>query len=665
MNKLANESSPYLLQHKNNPVEWFPWGEEAFKKAKEENKLVLVSVGYSACHWCHVMEHECFEDEEVAALMNEHFVNIKVDREERPDVDQVYMEAVQLITQRGGWPLNCFTLPNGQPFYGGTYFPKPGWMDVLNKLVSLYKNDPDKIKDYASNLTDRIQEGVHIYQSKPDQEFTTQLLDDMTNNWKKYFDRYRGGMQRAPKFPLPANYSFLLNQALLSGDEDLKDYVQFTLQKIARGGIYDHIGGGFARYSVDEFWKVPHFEKMLYDNGQLIELYSKAYSIYGDDEFKTVVEETISFCCNELLDPSHGFYCALDADSEGVEGKFYVWTKEELQTILGDNYNWFEELFSINEHGFWEGNYIPLKTGSDEEFAQKHGLTTEELKAKVYAAKQLLLTIRNERIRPGLDNKILLSWNALMISGLATAYKHFGNKEWLTQAEQTTQYLLRKHLSPEGTLYRTFRNGEPIEGFLDDYALFIKALMDLYSVNGNEQLMDQAKQLTDMAIDLFYEPQIKSFYYTSIRNTEVVVRQTEMYDNVIPASNSVMANNLLDLYYIYHNQFYHKIAVGQLQCVSQYLVPNGSNYSNWGVLMQKMVYPHREVVISGKGAMEAAEELSKDFRPNTLLLASTMNSGLPVFNGRQENEECTIFVCENQSCKLPVQQLEEARGLLA
>ncbi|NNE55492.1 MAG: thioredoxin domain-containing protein, partial [Flavobacteriales bacterium] len=397
-NALIHESSPYLLQHAHNPVDWHPWGDEAFEKAKAQNKLVLVSVGYSACHWCHVMEHETFEDSAAAAIMNENFINIKVDREERPDVDQVYMTAVQLMTRRGGWPLNCFTLPDGRPIYGGTYFPKDQWINILEDLVEKQKSDPKMLEDYAERLTEGIQMSELVVRSDQEVEFQTDTIHALVNHWKNYWDIKKGGPNRAPKFPLPNNFEFLLQYGYQLADEPTQEYVATTLTEMARGGIYDQIGGGFARYSVDAEWKVPHFEKMLYDNAQLVSLYSQAFQADPSEEYARVVKQTIVFLEREMKAPSGIFYSALDADSEGEEGKFYVWSQEELQTLLEQDWEWVKDYYNVNSNGKWEGHYILLRADDDQKFAEKQGLTLAEFYGRVDQVNEKLLAARAGRI---------------------------------------------------------------------------------------------------------------------------------------------------------------------------------------------------------------------------------------------------------------------------
>ena len=550
-NHLISESSPYLLQHAYNPVDWYPWGEEALQKAKDEDKMILVSIGYSACHWCHVMEHESFEDFEVAEIMNQFFVCIKVDREERPDIDQVYMSAVQLMTGRGGWPLNCFTLPDGRPVYGGTYFPKAQWKNILLNLAEGFKKDRTKFIEYAEQLTEGIQKSDLIPVAKETPVFTSELLDASFINWEKHFDNHDGGPDRAPKFPLPNNYLFLLKYQWLTKNEALKYHIALTLKKMAFGGIYDQIGGGFSRYSVDGIWKVPHFEKMLYDNAQLISLYSEAYKQYKNPLYRDVVYQTLEFIQRELTGAEGNFYSALDADSEGVEGKYYTWTKTELKEILGVDFDFFAEVFNVNEKGYWEHDVHILLRNLDDEALSKHfKMELNDFKMKVHKLSKQVLSVREKRIHPGLDDKTLLSWNALMVTGYLDAYDAFGEKLWLEIAERNVNFVLEKMSAADGGLFHSYKNNKAtINGFLEDYAFFIQALVRMYQATYDVTFLNKAKDLTAYTLQNFSDPAHDLLYFSSAKVAPLITRSKEVQDNVIPASNSQMAINL---YYLGH-----------------------------------------------------------------------------------------------------------------
>ncbi len=601
-NELIHETSPYLLQHAHNPVKWMPWGEKALKLARQENKLLLISIGYAACHWCHVMEHESFEDPEVARVMNQHFVCIKVDREERPDVDQIYMSAVQLMTQRGGWPLNAIALPDGRPIWGGTYFQKEVWVNALEQIQAYHHEHPERTLEYAERLGEGIRESNLVPISKNSQPVKLSQLEAAVQQWKPHFDRQEGGSQGAPKFMMPNTLQFLLRWAHQMDDHETQHHVENTLDKMAMGGIYDQLGGGFARYSTDTQWKVPHFEKMLYDNAQLLSLYAQAFQKTKKPLYREVVEQTIEFLKRELLSPENGFYSSLDADSDGEEGKFYVWQKPELQNLLGDEFHLFADYYQVNETGYWEeGNYILLRKQADETFATKHELSLEELKHKISKWQKILLPAREQRIRPGLDDKILTSWNALAISGLADAYQTFGNVDYLELAEKNLLFLKEKQLDPDGALRHSYKNGtSKINGFLEDYALLMQALIDLFETTGTLTYLEDARQLADKTFLDFFDPEKDFFYFTAITQTDLINRSIEVHDNVIPASNSVMANNLFRLGHLTGQTNYLKIAEAMLSKLVEDFRNYPSGYSNWLQLALNYTGNQFEVAVSGK-----------------------------------------------------------------
>lgn len=610
-NTLINETSPYLLQHAHNPVNWYAWNEESLQKAKDENKLILVSIGYSACHWCHVMEHESFEDSAVAKVMNDHFICIKVDREERPDIDQIYMNAVQLMTGRGGWPLNCITLPDGRPVYGGTYFPKDQWLQVLNSVKDLFANEGQKAEEYAEKLMQGIQQNELIEVNKTEANFSKKDLQEIYEPWTNQFDGKEGGPNRAPKFPLPNNYQFLLKYAFLTNDKELKAYIDLTLEKMAFGGIYDQVGGGFARYSTDALWKAPHFEKMLYDNGQLVSLYSEAYQATKNPLYKQVVYETLEFIQRELTSEKGVFYSALDADSEGEEGKFYVWQKEELEKILGDDFDLLKDYWNINSKGLWEhGNYILLRRDDDEEIAKKHNKTIEELQTIVHSAKAKLLSERSKRIRPGLDDKQLTSWNALMAKGYVDAYRAFGDKAFLQAAEKNLNFLLTKQRKEDGGLWHSHKEGRStINGFLEDYCFTVEALIAMYEATFEVKWLNEARGFANYSIDKFFDDKSKMFFFNSVDDKQLIARKTEVTDNVIPASNSSMAKGLFYLGHYFDNPRFLEISTQMLNNVKPSMAAYGSGYSNWAILMLHQVFPFYEIAIVGEEAAEKREEL--------------------------------------------------------
>jgi len=662
-NNLIHESSPYLLQHAYNPVNWVAFSNDAFEKAKNENKLVLISIGYSACHWCHVMEHESFEDAEVAKLMNENFINIKVDREERTDVDMLYMQAVQLMTGQGGWPLNCFTLPDGKPIYGGTYFQKQHWKGILNNLANLHKNDPLKIIEYAQNLTDGIHQAEIITTQKQTvNEIDKNVLRNSVANWKKRFDNKEGGPNKAPKFPLPNNYQFLLRYAILEGDTELLNHVNLTLTKMAQGGIYDQLRGGFARYSTDILWKVPHFEKMLYDNAQLVSLYTEAFTITKNSLYKQTVIETLNFIKKEWYNTEGYFYSAYDADSEGEEGKYYVWNKLDLQDFLGENFELFANYYNVNDLGYWEhSNYILMRSNNIAEILTKFNLDLKTLEEKINTCKTILKQQAELRVKPGLDDKTLTSWNALMCSAFAKAYLAFNDEDYKTIALKSLHFITTHLSKPNGQLLRTYKNGQSkIDGFLDDYAFTIEALINCYLITTDENYLTKAFNLCEITLIQFKNSDSEFLFYTNNLSSQLIARTTETSDNVIPASNSQMAVNLFYLGTYFDNKDWINKSQAMLKLVIDDLTHYGAGYSNWGCLGLHFTYPFKEVAIVGNNVNTNLQELYKRGVINTILAVSQNASSLPLVKNRFVADKTLFYVCENNSCKLPTERVEEA-----
>lgn len=660
-NSLIHASSPYLLQHAYNPVEWYEWNETSLKKAKDENKLIIVSVGYSACHWCHVMEHESFESYEVAEVMNKHFVCIKVDREERPDIDQIYMLAVQLMNGNGGWPLNAICLPDQRPIYGGTYFRKADWINILLNLANLWQNEPDKAVKYAERLTEGLQQAELIATTTEEFAFEENHLVEIVEPWKRNFDIADGGYNRAPKFPLPNNWSFLLRYAHLKDDQTVMMAVMRTLEAMAMGGIYDQIGGGFARYSVDGHWHVPHFEKMLYDNAQLVSLYAEAYQCLKLEPYAAIVRETIAWVDREMTSPEGLFYSALDADSEGVEGKFYVWNKTEFDKVAGEHKALLAEYFNVTAAGNWEEEHTNVlrRLQIDEDLQAKYSLTEAEFNEIISKAKAELLAARSVRIRPGLDDKCLTAWNAQMIKGLLDASQVLAEGSYYEKAKTAASFILNNLIDEDGGLYRNYKNGKAsINGFLDDYAFLIEALIALYETDFNEAWLNEAKELTEYVLENFNDENNLMFFYTSNKGESLIARKHEVMDNVIPASNSVMAQNLQKLGLFFDEETYTERASAMLKAVQPRIKSYGSAYSNWSIQLLNEVYGINEVAIAGNDFRIVKEELDKLYIPNKITLAGT-KSNLPLLKHKQ-SEQTKIYICRNKTCQLPVGTIDEA-----
>jgi uncharacterized protein YyaL (SSP411 family) len=661
-NHLIHETSPYLLQHAYNPVDWFPWGDEARNKAKMENKLIIVSIGYAACHWCHVMEYESFEDEKVAEFMNTNFVAIKVDREERPDIDQVYMNAVQLITGMGGWPLNCIALPDGRPVYGGTYYPKEQWLDMLTMILNFVKQNPDKAEQQAKSLTYGMQSVEMIYAGSENTDYSIDDLNNIFSIWKKTIDYTNGGYKGAPKFPLPAGYQFLLHYHHLTGNTDALKAVTITLNKMADGGIYDQIGGGFARYSTDEYWKVPHFEKMLYDNAQLVSLYSAAYQKTKDPEYKLTVEETLNFIQRELTSKEGGFYSSLDADSQGEEGKFYTWTYSELQKILGDKAGLIIEYYNATEKGNWEnGRNILLKQAGNKEILEKYKITEIALRRLISEVKEILLKKRANRIRPGLDDKILTSWNALMLKAYTDAYRVFDHEEYLNIALKNAEFIDTKIKSSDNRLNRNYKNGKAsINAFLDDYAFTIEAYISLYQATFNERWLINAHQLLNYTLSHFYNNNRGMFYYTSDFDPALITRNTEVTDNVIPSSNSAMAKNLYVLgQYFYKDDYIEKAKI-MLNNVKQNVFKYSAYYANWDILMAWLAGKPYEAAIIGKDFESKRKKFDTHYLPDVFFSGGVNEGILPLLENKLKEGQTTIYLCRDKMCKSPVSDVQDA-----
>ena len=665
MNELNLQTSPYLLQHATNPVHWKPWSEATLQKAKQQNKLIIISIGYSACHWCHVMEHESFENQNVATIMNQNYISIKVDREERPDIDAVYMKAVQLMTGRGGWPMNVICLPDGRPVWGGTYFKTHEWINYLDQIQELYIQQPQKLLDYAQQLTNGLQATALVYNNQPVATFNDQTLEGLLHKWQQSFDLDFGGMARAPKFMMPTNYQFLLRYAYQNNDKTLLDFVNLTLTKMAYGGLFDAVGGGFSRYSVDIKWHVPHFEKMLYDNAQLVSLYANAYKLTKNELYKTVVEKTLLFVEKEFLSYESGFYSALDADSLTVENKleegaFYVWTKTELQTILKTDFELFAQVFNINDLGYWEhNNYVLIQHESVDKIAQKNNLSKQELAEKKQLWEALLYNERQKRKPPGLDDKCLCSWNALMLNGFIDAYKAFQNEHYLKIALQSAHFISTRFLSENGNLFHNYKNKKAtINGYLEDYSFVIEAFINLYQVTLNEHWLHLSKQLVDYCLDYFYDQKSGFFRFTSTQDAPLVTTHFEIEDNVIPASNSVIANNLVQLSLYFNLSHYEEMAQKMLHHVLP-SIDYPSAFSNWLNVFMHFSSQNKELAVCGDEALTNIKKINAHYLPNCIVAATAKPSSIPFLENRFIENKNLFYICQNKTCTLPDTNLKD------
>ncbi|MCE7071091.1 thioredoxin domain-containing protein [Dyadobacter sp. CY327] len=669
MNRLSQQTSPYLLQHAHNPVDWYPWGDEALSKAKTENKPILVSIGYSACHWCHVMERECFEKEDIAQVMNAHFVCIKVDREERPDVDAVYMDAVQAMGVRGGWPLNVFLLPDSRPFYGVTYLPPQNWVQLLKSINNAFDKHYDELagsaEGFVQNMLISDTEKYGLIASS--NGYQTAELDSMFEHLQRNFDTEKGGMDRAPKFPMPSIYKFLLRYYDISQNPEALAHLELSLNRIALGGIYDHVGGGWARYSVDDEWFIPHFEKMLYDNAQLLSIYAEAYSLTQNPLYADRLNSTIQWLQTEMRNEHGGFYSALDADSEGVEGKFYIWTKAELQQNLGEDFEWFARLYNVSDHGNWEEGHNHLHlTRPVLQTASALRLDVVDLETKYHAALRKLAEKRAERIRPGLDDKTLTSWNGLLIKGLADAYRALGDENIRALAVSAGVFI-RDNMMEQSRLMHSYKSGQAtVTGFLEDYAAVIEAYLALYQITFDERWITLAKNLADYSIQNFYDEQEGFFYFTDISGETLITRKKELFDNVIPASNSIMAHNFYLLGMMLDDDQYSKISDAMLSKMSKVMLADVQWVTNWAALYCIRATPTAEIIIAGPEADEMRKDFDRFFVPNKLVMGTTTRSDLPLLQNRTDiNGKTAIYVCYDKTCQLPVTEVESALDQLA
>ena len=679
VNRLATETSPYLLQHAHNPVDWYPWGEEAFARARAEDKPILLSVGYSACHWCHVMAHESFENEHIADLMNKLFVNIKVDREERPDVDEIYMNAVQMLTGRGGWPMTVFLTPDGKPFYGGTYFPPedrhniPAFPRVLAGIAQAYREKPEDVTKSTTEILSRLEQ---LARREPTtRPLEVSVLEKAIEGLAQHYDETHGGIGQAPKFPNTSVFALFLRYAHSTGQQRYLDMTTHTLRNMAQGGMYDHLGGGFHRYSVDERWLVPHFEKMLYDNALLTRLYLEGYQAGGEPFFRQVVEDILAYVEREMLSPEGGFYSTQDADSEGAEGKFFVWSQDEVMQILGDEAGEiFCRYYDVTDVGNFEGKNILHPTLELDQLARLFRREVDDVTRLIDQAKATLFAVREQRVKPGRDEKILTSWNGLMISAFAEAYKVLGNPDYLEVARRGVRFI-QTALSDSGRLLRSYTNGQAkFNAYLDDYACFSTALLDVYEATFEPEYLDAAVALTDVLLDRFWDTREGGFFFTSSDHEALISRSKSAFDGSVPSGNSVAAAVLLRLYYATERQDYLTKAETIFRLFYDSLEQNPFGFSNMLCGLDFYLRRPREIVLLGDPAAPETTALLRhihaSFIPNKTLLcfdpARPPQQGVPsLLAGKTRVEgQLTAYVCHNFACSLPVTSWEALRPLI-
>ena len=678
-NHLINENSPYLLQHANNPVNWFPWGEEALTKARAEDKPIFLSIGYAACHWCHVMAHESFEDEETATFMNEHFVNIKVDREERPDLDAIYMQATVAMTGSGGWPMSVFLTPDLKPFYTGTYFPPvqrynmPAFKDVLTGIARAWKEEPDEISRVSGQVSSHLQQSLAGPQNS-DTAFQQDHLNAVAKSLGEAYDWGYGGWGAAPKFPQPMTIEYLLRR-YAAGDENALKPAIHVLKAMSRGGMYDVVGGGFSRYSVDNFWRVPHFEKMLYDNAQLARVYLHAWQITREPFFKQIVIETLDFVAREMTHPAGGFYSSLDADSEGEEGKFYVWTLEEIRNVLKEDSEFFEAAYGITPQGNWEGKTVLQRALDDSSLAARFKLDPQAVPAKLVDSHSKLSAARSSRVRPGTDDKILTAWNGLMLATVAEAARVFDEpnlqNKYRILATRNAEFLLDA-LRPDGKLKRSWRQGKITnEVFLEDYAALILGLIELYQTDFQAKWFAFAQELTEEMLDLFTDSN-GGFFDTSKDSQELLLRPKDVQDSATPSGNALACEVLLRLAALTDNGKYRNLAEKSLGLVANQALRYPTSFARWLSAADFALGKVKQVAVVYESDPEDARELLQtirsQFRPNMIVAASSYPASAiapsllaerPLIDGKP-----TIYVCEGFVCKLPVASVPELQNLL-
>lgn len=675
-NNLINETSPYLLQHAHNPVNWYPWGEEALKLAVTEDKPILVSIGYAACHWCHVMEKESFEDEVTAALMNELFINIKIDREERPDLDHIYMDAVQMINGNGGWPLNVFLTPAKKPFYGGTYFPpqpvhnRASWKDVLTGISDAFKNRRGEIEAQAESLINHMEAsnnfGIQAGGKSSGKIFSDDALKEMFENVSKTADNIHGGFGKAPKFPQTFTIRFLLHHFHYTKNEKALQLACLSLDKMIDGGINDQLGGGFARYSTDEIWLAPHFEKMLYDNALLVSVISEAYQLTSDTKYLEAINSTLDFVERELLSPEGAFFSALDADSEGVEGKFYVWTRKEVESVLGGDAELFNKYYNITEGGNWEQTNILHVTLPVEEFARNNKLEAEDLKKLLKRSKEKLLFERNRRIRPMTDDKIILGWNAMMNTAYCKAFAATGNEKYRTLAVRNMKFLTERFSKgTSGEFYHSYKFEVRHPAFLDDYAQLIHALIHLQEITSDTTYTEKVKTLVKWCIAHFNEPETGYFYFTNDQQQDVVIRKRELYDGAVPSGNSLMAWNFYYCGVVFDIADWKERAVTMCSGLKDVVQKHPGSFGIWAIVMQALSNEVPEIAIVGGNYGNVLKEILRIFIPFRIIQSSPSETkDYPLLAGKPSSQNPMIYLCKDYSCQTPVNEVSVFRKML-
>jgi uncharacterized protein len=674
-NRLANETSPYLLQHKDNPVDWYPWGEEALERAREEDKPVLLSVGYSACHWCHVMERESFEDDETARMMNEHFVNVKVDREERPDIDSIYMTAVQALTRHGGWPMTVFLTPDGTPFYGGTYFPPvpsrgmPSFQQLLLSITDAYENRREEILQNAESVREYLRASTTAVMPEA-QASGTELLDRAAGALLSQLDRRFGGFGGAPKFPQAMNLEVLLRHYHRTEERSALDAVELTCRQMAQGGIYDQLGGGFSRYSVDGYWLVPHFEKMLYDNALLSRLYLETYQATGDVFYLRIAEETLDYVLRDMTSEEGGFYSAEDADSEGEEGKFYVWTPQELETVLDpEEASLAARYWDVTERGNFEGKNILHVARPPEAVADEFGLSPEELSVRIAGVRAKLFAVRERRIRPGRDEKILAAWNGLMLRSLALAARITGREDYREAAVKNATFILDK-LKEEGRIHRSYKDGRArFNGYLEDYAMVADGLVALYEATFETRWLVEADALLDAVSELFWDEEKRAFYDTPADHEELVTRPRDVYDNAAPSGTSVATEVLLKLALLLDRADYRQRAEDVLEQLAGGIERIPAGFGRLLCALDFSTSEPREVAVVGDpespDTKDLLETVYSDYLPNKVVAGLSPGDDeagglIPLLAQRPAREgKATAYVCVQYACQTPTTDSEE------